>query len=217
MRDMNLNAIKKASLALMIVMISASIALGGQIGAGAKLHIDSEDTAMTFITLNGTFGSFALDGGILWESLATITDSSSELRYYGQAKLRIPVADVFVPYAAAGMEAITIPSLGSTQAFVLAVGGIELCLSERGIPFSVFAEMNWTSPLETIQFGEAVLFFGIRVDLFSTESARQDASAEEAIATEGEPEASVESLESESAPCPACGDDDVLRRWRQDG
>ncbi len=217
MRDMNLNAIKKASLALMIVIISASIALGGQIGAGAKLHIDSEDTAMTFITLNGTFGSFALDGGILWESLATITDSSSELRYYGQAKLRIPVADVFVPYAAAGMEATTIPSLGSTQAFVLAVGGIELCLSERGIPFSVFAEMNWTSPLETIQFGEAVLFFGIRVDLFPTGSTQDHASAEETIATQGEPEDSAEPLESEPSSCPTCEDDDVLRRWRQGG
>ena len=216
MRDMNPNAIKKTFLAVVFVIIGASIALGGQIGVGAKLHIDTEtDLTATFITLNGTFNAFALDGGVLWESLESIGDSSAAIWYYGQAKLRIPVADVFVPYAAAGMEAITISSLGSTQAFLLAVGGIELCLSERGIPFSVFAELNWTSPLETIQFGEAVLFFGIRVDLFSTGSAQEDASGEETIATQGEPEDLVES--PEPAPCPTCDDDNVLRRWRQGG
>lgn len=216
MRDLDRTRIKKSALALVFVIAWASVVLGGQIGAGVKLHADAEtDTAATFVTINGTFGYFAIDGGILWESLESIGDSTAALRYYGQAKLRLPILDILAPYGAVGVEAITIPSLSSTESFLLAVGGVELTLSERGIPFSVFAELNWTSPLDNIGFGEAVIFFGARVDLFTVSFARQDPGIEEpaAVASEAEPQ----SLEPAPAPCPTCEDDDVLRRWRQGG
>lgn len=219
MRDLGLTGIRKSSLVVLVVIIWTSTALGGQIGAGVKLHTVPElDTAAAFVTVNGTFDYFAIDGGISWDSLESLGDSTAPLWYYGQAKLRVPVLDIFVPYAAVGAEAITIPSIGSTQAFLLAVGGVELCLSERGIPFSVFAELNWTSPVDNIQFGEAVVFFGVRVDLLTFSKATPGVAAEQepevvddASAAAGEP------AEPDSEPCPACEDDTVLRRWRQGG
>ncbi|MBN1859153.1 hypothetical protein JW848_08115 [Candidatus Bipolaricaulota bacterium] len=219
MRDRDLTSIRKSALALLFVMVWTSVALGGQIGIGVKLHTEAEsETAATFITLSGTFNYVAIDGGILWDSLESLGDSSSALLYFGQARLRVPILDILVPYAAVGVEAITIPSLGSTQGFLLAVGGVELSLSERGIPFSIFAEMNWTSPLETIQFGEAMIYFGFRVDLFTLPSAPAEAVAVAAPTAAGDSsvEAVQQPFELEPLPCASCKDDEVLRRWRQD-
>ena len=217
MRDLDLAGIRKLALALLFITAWASATLGGQIGVGVKLHTEAEtDVAATFINVNGTFDYVAIDGGILWDSLESLGDSSSPLLYYGQVKLRVPVLDILFPYAAVGAEAITIPSLGSTQGFLLAVGGVELSLSERGIPFSVFAEMNWTSPLENIQFGEASVYFGFRVDLFAFSSAPADVIGAASTEAEDSSAEAIQSLELEPIPCAVCNDGDVLRRWRQD-
>jgi hypothetical protein len=195
---------RTTAVGVLIVALVTLGAWGSQFGLGMKLHTDEAlDLTTTYLTAEGTFDYFAIDGGILWDSIDSLLSGEGLVNVFCRGKLRVPFADFLFPYGGAGMSSTFTLTPFQPIWLIEAVGGVELSLSANGIPISAFVEMCWISPAEQIAFGDGLLFFGLRVDLYSWTA-------------EGE-QPSVESPapEAEQEPEPCCEDPRVLRRWRQ--